>query len=221
MSHNLILRNRAVSLRKKGFSIAEISDRLNISKGTSSLWLRDIVLTDKAFERLEKRRLLGKKRASEKLKMKIAHSQKEISDRVRDTLAYLDFHNRSMCRILCAVLYWGEGAKTGRRVGFINSDPQMVSTFLKLMRRAFPLNELKFRALVHIHEYHDEKAIKSFWSKLTGIPLSQFTKSYLKPHTKKVIRQGYLGCLRITYHNSRIVDELKMTYNILAKNLGA
>ena len=73
---------------------------------------------------------------------------------------------------------------------------------------------------MHIHEYHNENEIKNYWSKIASIPLSQFTKSYLKPHTKKVVRQGYKGALRIAYADTKIVDELKAVYNGLANSLG-
>ena len=117
-------------------------------------------------------------------------------------------------------MYWGEGSKTGYRTSFINSDPAMVATFLKLLRKSFSIDESKLRALVHIHEYHNDPEIKEYWSKITSIPLSRFTKSYLKPHSQKVIRPGYKGAIRIAYYDSLIVYELKAIYNTLAEHLG-
>lgn len=95
----------------------------------------------------------------------------------------------------------------------------MVKTFLKLLRSTFILDEKKFRALVHIHEYHNEKEIKAFWSKVTGIPLTQFNKSYLKTHTKKIIRKNYKGTISIRYYDYKIALELSFIYNIFAKKL--
>lgn len=99
----------------------------------------------------------------------------------------------------------------------MNSDPKMIETFLKLFRIAFTTNESKFRALVHIHEYHNGEKQRKFWSELTKIPINQFSKNYLKPHTKKRIRDGYQGCIRIRYYDATIALELRTFYNTLAK----
>lgn len=85
------------------------------------------------------------------------------------------------------------------------------------MRFSFPIEEDKFRAMVHIHEYHNERLIKKFWSKITKIPLSQFSASYQKPHTKKRKRPGYKGSLRIRYYNAKISRELHAIYETFAE----
>ena len=96
----------------------------------------------------------------------------------------------------------------------------MIGSFIKLFRLSFVLDERKLRALIHIHEYHNEVKIKNYWSHLTTIPLIQFSKSYLKPHTGKVIRSGYKGTIRIRYYDYTIASELKAIYNMFAKQLG-
>ncbi len=97
----------------------------------------------------------------------------------------------------------------------------MIATFMLSLRKSFQVNEHKFRALVHIHEYHNEEQVKQFWSKISRISLSQFSKSYLKPHTKKRIRPDYRGSLRIRYYDAKIALELRSIYNTLAPFLGA
>jgi len=68
--------------------------------------------------------------------------------------------NKSLYKLLCSFLFWTEGGKsTDSYVFFINSDQKMVATFLKLLRGSFKVDEKKLRAMVHIHEYHDEKQI--------------------------------------------------------------
>lgn len=52
------IKQKAFSLRSKGYSVKEISDKLNIAKSTSSLWVRYIKLNKKAKQRLRERRLL-------------------------------------------------------------------------------------------------------------------------------------------------------------------
>lgn len=214
-------RNRAIELRKQGYSLFEIASIIKIAKSTSSLWLRNVELNNHARARIEKRRSLARTKAAQTIKNRIANRRKEFEQSAKKTISALKiFENPSLSKVFCSLLYWGEGSKTGHRAAFINSDPTMIATYMKLLRLSFSLDESKFRALVHIHEYHNETKTKRYWSKVTKIPLSQFTKSYLKPHTKKIVRRGYKGTLRIAYADTRIVDELKAIYNTLANSIG-
>ncbi len=192
-----------------------------MQKSTASLWLKNVDLDNNAKIRIERNRSQARLKAGQTIKNKVKARQHELSVFANKMVSELNILNDiRLCKLLCSFLYWGEGNKTGYRIGFTNSDPDMIRTFIRLFRQSFILNESKFRALIHIHEYHNESEIKNYWSRITNIPISQFTKSYLKPHTGKNIRLGYKGTLRITYSDTRIVDELKAVYNELAKSLG-
>ncbi len=120
--------------------------------------------------------------------------------------------NQSATRLICAILFWCEGSKTTTQVKFTNSDPEMIKYYLRLLRIGFSVDESKFRALVHLHEYHDEKTQIDFWSKLTNIPKTQFHRSYRKPNTQKRIRENYPGCICITYFDARLAKRLWAYY---------
>lgn len=64
MKHNLKLKERAISLRKKGFSFREISEVLYISKSTASLWLKDVELSVKAKDRIKKLGIEGREKGN-------------------------------------------------------------------------------------------------------------------------------------------------------------
>jgi len=96
----------------------------------------------------------------------------------------------------------------------------MVATFVKLIRNSYRLDESKFRVLIHIHEYHDESGIKDFWSKITNIPLTQFSKSYKKSNTGKRTRNNYMGTIRIRYYDYKIALELRSLYNTFVRVIG-
>jgi hypothetical protein len=117
------------------------------------------------------------------------------------------------------MLFWGEGSKTTRTVIFTNSDPEMIRVFMKLMRWSFKLNESKFRIRLHLHEYHDEVKQKKFWSKASGLPLSKFTKIYLKRNTGKSKKEGYPGCACISYHDANVAIELYLLRQVFSKKI--
>lgn len=220
MAYEPHVKEKALELRKKGYSVKEISAKLNIAKSTSSLWLRDVSISDEARDILQKKRILGQYKSSliakEKRRKRTLVDRKKALDYVRSLETA-----RSSYKLLCSLLYWAEGNKDQKGLIFVNSDPVMISTYLYLLRASFDIKEDKLRALVHIHEYHNEKEIKKFWAEKTRIPLSQFNKSYKKPNTGKRKRQGYKGSIKISYHDVRIAREMSSVYNMFAKNLGA
>lgn len=221
MRHPVELKEKVINLRKKGFSLKEISEKLSIAKSTASIWLRNINLDKKAQKRLEKRRILGQYKTQLLRREKRKRILKEYSTQSAKQISKIKF-DKNFYKLLCAMLYWGEGAKTiDTQVKFTNSDPVMIATFLELLRKSFVLDKKKFRVLIHLHEYHDKEKQKKFWSKITKIPISQFHKSYRKPHTKKRIRDNYPGCIAISYYDHSIAKELISLYNMLAKYLGA
>ncbi len=59
MAYPIELKNQAIFLRKKGFSLKEIAEKLKISKSTASYWLQYIFLNQKAQKRLKKLEILG------------------------------------------------------------------------------------------------------------------------------------------------------------------
>lgn len=216
MIHPPILKEKAISLRKQGYSIKEISKQLGIAQSTSSLWLSKIELDSKATNRISQRRAVGRSNALVTRRNKRLHLLEgylQNGEKLVNELILNKFHSK----LLCALLFWAEGEKSQHYVTFINSDPSMIITFLSLLRKSFKIDENKLRALVHIHEYHNDLEIKKLWSRITKIPLSQFYKSYSKPHTGKNTREGYKGSISIRYYDYRIALELHAIYNGLAK----
>ena len=70
------IKKEAFNLRKKGYSLGEISDKLHIAKSTSSLWLRNVSLEAKAIKRLNSRKKLGQRKTALIWKNKKSEEQK-------------------------------------------------------------------------------------------------------------------------------------------------
>lgn len=220
MAYSEPTKKLAKILRRQGQSIKEIAKKLEIASSTASSWVGNVVLDSEAINRLKQRQILGQYKTAQirKDKTKAVNAQEEKL--AKSLLKSIKF-NENINMMCCALLYWAEGSKTESSIGFTNSDPKMISTFLKLFRNSFfGIDESKFRCLVHIHEYHDEEKTKNFWSTVTGVPLSQFQKCYLKPHTAHRKKDGYQGTLSLRYYDSRIVQKLKAIYNMFSSRIG-
>lgn len=212
------IKDQAVHLRKRGYSLKEISAQLKISKSTASVWLSEVPLGKVAWRRLQQNRLLGqtktifiRKQRKEQVLQQYRHEALEDLQSIPG--------NRSLNRLFCSLMYWCEGAKEDKVVRFTNSDPRLVKAFLTLFRESFEIEESKFRLRLHLHEYHDESRQKAFWNAVTGIPASQFHKTYLKPHTGKNKRVDYPGCVCVIYYDARVARRLLTLAETHIKNI--
>lgn len=200
-------KTRAVQLRSQGLSIGEISSQINVAKSTVYVWTKAVALNKRAKKRLWLRGETGRAKAVETNKQKRLALVKSLVARAHGTLLKISV-DRNTARLLCALLHWCEGNKDEGSVGFTNSDPVMIRAFMELFRRGFDLDESKLRVCLHLHEYHNEKKQKIYWARVLRLPLTQFMKVYLKPHTGKNKRAGYPGCISIRYYDSKVAIEL-------------
>lgn len=205
----IALKNEAILLRKEGYSLGEIKEKVPVSKGTLSLWLRNIVLPEEAQKKIDSKKTNGQI-ASRKAKLaQTALREKEAESLAETMLNTINLGNAEI-KLMCAMIYYCEGIKNVRDgVVFTNSDPGMIGLFLALFRKSFVLEEKKFRVCVHLHSYHDKDKQLNFWSKTSSIPVQQFIKPYQKPHSGLYKKEGYQGCVSVRYGNVRIAREMK------------
>jgi hypothetical protein len=204
MKKNFFLK-QAEEYRKSGYSFNEISKMFRVSKSTASLWLRNVSLTKKGKERLKKLSDQGRKKSVITNKRK----REEIFKIVEKNCTVLrgKKYGKNDFKLFLALLYWGEGSKTGRKVSFMNSDPLMIKTYLFLLRKAFAINENKLRLVIHIHSYHKEDEIIYFWSKITAVKKDKIYL-YRKENSGKNIKKDYKGCVSVNYCDVNIFNEI-------------
>ncbi|MCS0637843.1 hypothetical protein NX801_19685 [Streptomyces sp. LP05-1] len=194
------LRARARELRLQGMTYDRIQAELGCSTSSISLWVRDL---PKPARRPpdEQARLAGRKRWEHEREVRGA-------ERRRAKAAAREAVGRLTDRELFLVgvgLYWAEGAKDksyDRResVVFVNSDPDMVLTFLAWLD-LLGVERERLRLRVMILESADVTGAERYWSALAGIGPEALGKTTLKKHNPKTRRknvgEGYHGCLVI------------------------
>ncbi|EKD85617.1 MAG: hypothetical protein ACD_37C00672G0001 [uncultured bacterium] len=185
-----LLRLEARKLRKKGLSVKRIAQYLKIAKSSASIWTRDIILTVEQLENLRKSSLEGAERG----RIKNALLQKERWKRKMETFKKSGIKSIGKLTdreflIAGLALYWGEGYKKGRRLQLCNSDPKMIKFLLLWLQRCFSISSLDIRCRVGINYIHikRENIVKEYWSRITSVPLAQFTRtSFKKVENKKL-----------------------------------
>lgn len=211
------IKEEAIKLRKKGYSLLEISLTLKIAKSTAAVWLNEVILNSRAQLRLRQRGIIGQYKTQLIKKKKMEELLQSFKENARKDIQGIT-KSREIYKLICSILFWCEGNKDKLSfLRFTNSDPKMIRCFLNLLREGFDLNERKLRALIHLHDYHKEKAQIDYWSRVTGIPKEQFNHSYHKPHTGKRIKKDYQGCIAISYYDAKLARELWSYYQVFSE----
>ena len=181
---------KAQELRKLGLSYGEIQLRVKVPKSTLSDWCKDIELTETQKKRLLENKQFGQRKGSliaadNKRKLRIARTE-DIFEKAKNELGELSKRDRFLTGI---ALYAGEGDKGDGKGGFANSDSKIIKFMMEWFKEFCDLPITKFRGAIWLHEGLDESKAKKFWSSLTGIPETQFHKTYIaknKQNSKKI-----------------------------------
>lgn len=188
------VRLKAIALRQQGESIKVIAKKLNVSKSTASLWTRHIILSVEQYEELNHRKIKG----GELGRLKSALIQKErrikkYSDTYNEIVSDLKSLSKREKLLIGTALYWAEGTKRGQRVDFCNSDPNLIKFMVSWFKEHFDIKNNEFRIQLGINEdhFHREEEVKNYWSKITGIPLLQFTKTSFKHAKLKKVYENF------------------------------
>ena len=181
MSSIIHLKSKATKLRKAGKSYSEILKELKLSsKGTLSAWFKNLELSSRSRQLLEKNNNLAIKRGLHKFNLE--RSQKIIKEneyaRTEGSIHMGKISSRELM-IIGAALYWGEGTKSersssNRNIAFANSDPDMIATFLRFIRDIFKIKEERIRAGIHIYPNIDQVLARKYWSEVTRLPADRF-----------------------------------------------
>lgn len=190
-------REQARRLRAEGYTMLEIAEKLRVSKGSVSLWTRDVEFTPR-------RRPSGRRSRPQQPNALQRRKQAEIEAmNAAGAVEIGTLENREFF-IAGIALYAGEGFKTDGAVGFANTDARQIKFFVMWLRRFFEIDESRLRMRLYLHQGLDLDAAESFWSDLTGIPRTQFGKPYraVADETRRHNKHP-MGCPSVTYGCSR------------------
>lgn len=188
-------RAEARRLRSEGKTLLEIANALHVSKSSVSLWVRDVPFTP------SKRRTGAQSHPDPWHEAKLRHIH-ELNVVGRHLIGILSEHS---FLVAGAALYAGEGTKGGSSVVFANTDPAMMSFFCLWLREVFVIDESRMRVRVYLHQGLDLDVAVSFWSRVTGVPPSQFRKPY-RAVAKHGIRNNKheFGCAYVCYSSTEV-----------------
>ncbi|MFH1129237.1 MAG: hypothetical protein V1686_00670 [Patescibacteria group bacterium] len=194
-------KNKAIDLRIGGASIKEIAKQLQVSKGTVSLWCRDIKLTLNQLKNLYERQRQGAYKGS---RVQYERRLKKIEECKNQGIKEIGILSDRELMLVGLSLYWGEGAKSesSKKVKISNSDPRLIKLTIKWFKSIWKISNDRFTFRVGINEIHKDriKKVEKYWARITGFSLRYFYKSTLiKVKNKKHYKNfpTYYGTLII------------------------
>ncbi len=194
------VRHTALKLRMRGLSYNEIRKEVSVAKSTLSLWLRNIVLSDKARERLNLRmRSEGIRQLIKLNKLQTRKAEERARIQHAEGKAHVLSTNVENLAQIGATLYWAEGYKRlkimggkermGHKISFVNSDAEMISVFIRFLREILKIPEEKIRPSMRLYAHINEKEAQRYWMRATQLPHENFYKTtYLISGASKGIR---------------------------------
>jgi transcriptional regulator with XRE-family HTH domain len=185
---------QAIAFRKRGFTYAEIAKICAVSVGTVSAWLKDqpfsvaITKQNKASNAQ-----VNKKRMVMINKARTAERARQYSEIVR--LAESEYHNYRTSPLFMAglMLYVGLGDATNPRLLRLTTNrPELHVIFVQFLTTYLGVDKKTIRFWLLLYPDLDEVTCMKYWSKKTGLSVSQFYKNQfvLGRGSKKTLHFG-------------------------------
>lgn len=175
-------------MRKRGFSVRDIENKLCIPRSTLSGWFKDVRLTKKHRDRLHKRWKNALVHARRKAvvwhnRQKEARLEQARSEAL-SSLANIDMQNLHVVELALALLYLGEGLKKSSQTALGNSDPQVLKFFIAALQKIYNVPLAHIKCDVHIRADQSPTSEVQYWSAELGIPVENFGKTSIDTRTQ-------------------------------------
>lgn len=178
---------QAVSLRKRGFTLAEVARYCDVSKSTASLWLKnntfsaDVTKQNKhraGQENAKRLKLINKARGSER--------SNRYKDVLRDAETQFKHYQNDPLFVAGLMLYMAEGdCKAERTIRLSSVQLASHRIFIRFALEYLGIEKNKIHFWILLYSGHDEEKCMKKWHKITGLPYSQFYKNqYIKNQAK-------------------------------------
>jgi transcriptional regulator with XRE-family HTH domain len=195
--------------REEGASIKEIARRTGSAQSSISRWVRDIDLTEDQREALRIAAYNGHVKGRT-MNARLRREARELAQEEGRMLA----DNGDPLFIAGCMLYWAEGGKSRNQVKFTNSDPAMVSLFVRFLRTYWNLSDRDIRVTCNLFADHIERQheIETFWLDVAALRRDSLCKSTVNVYSKysQKKRQNRLpyGTCRISISRTRVVQSI-------------
>ncbi|MBU1102173.1 hypothetical protein KJ853_00765 [Patescibacteria group bacterium] len=217
-------KNRAIKLRKQGFSIGKIERKLNIPRSTLSGWFKNVKLSQRQKEKLLKNWKNGLIKARKKAVLwhnaQKEKRLKEAKDAALATLSDIDVDNKNNLELALAFLYLGEGTKNNVETAMGSSNPLILKFFLAAIKKIYNVDVKKIGCELGLRADQNPGAIKRFWAKQLKLPIGNFRQINIDWRTKgSKTYPTYKGVCQLRCANVAIQRKLMYLSNMFCQKI--
>jgi len=128
--------------------------------------------------------------------------------------------NQNKLKLIGLMLYAGEGAKTGRTVDFINTNPLLVKAFVNYLRMCCQIDENRLKFYLYCFEDQVVSDLINYWCTELKVNSKQFTKPYIRSVHNKRNRIAAHGVIHVRYHSKELLINILFEINDTLKKYG-
>lgn len=182
------LKQKAITLRKKGYSLRDVESVLSIPRSTLSGWFQSVKLTVRQKKNLDKR--WRKTLEQARTKAVLWHNSQKAArleaamNSASKTIDELEDLGEAVTELALAMLYLGEGGKTKSETRLGNSSPMILKFFIESVMSLYSVPIEDFKCELHLRADQDPKVLKKFWSGQLNVPLKNFKSASIDMRTK-------------------------------------
>jgi transposase-like protein len=194
-----------------GLPIKEIARRLDVAVSTVSLWVRDIELTAEQHAALD---------ARNPIRSAQVNGTEVRRRRCREQRIAAQMHGRSLARtgdllhLQGCMLYWAEGTKSRNAAQLVNTDADLVGTFLRFLRNCYDVmdNRVAFSVNCFLRNGLSLDEIHAWWLARLDLPTTCLRKAVVnRPSSASKRLKGNIlpyGTARLAVHSTFIVQSI-------------
>ncbi|MCB9818809.1 hypothetical protein H6788_01380 [Candidatus Nomurabacteria bacterium] len=214
-------KERAIYLRKKGYSYKEILAEVPVAKSSLSLWLAELPLTKSEKLVLKDRKntniTRGRIKAASELRKRRLEREALWLQEARQI--FQKYKDDTLFQVGLA-LYWAEGAKRVNQWSFSNSDEDMILVMLQWLHEYALIGPEDIFFRLYIHKPYAHENCEGWWAEKLQVTSSRFVKTIYKPTglgVKK--RPAYMGCIKIEVRRSKnLLCKMRFWQNMLVEH---
>lgn len=208
-------KEKAVEMRKIGRSYREIHQELQIPMSTLSDWFNKEDWSSKIRAHLAAVAIEGSvARLTELNRVRGQHLARAYEDARLEARKEFELLKYDPLFISGIMLYWGEGAKDPKQaIKLTNSDPKMISFYVQFLLKSCRMPMEKIKAYILIYPQIEERTARAYWSKMSGVPWENFTKSVVIQGRHATRRLGWGVCtisVSSTYFKQKMLEWMKL-----------
>ncbi|MFH1841300.1 MAG: hypothetical protein ABH800_00860 [Candidatus Nealsonbacteria bacterium] len=218
------LKEKAIELRRQGFSFNKIEYCLGVPRSTLSGWLKNIELTVEQKNKLAQSKKIALMKARKKaILWHNAQKEKRVQEAKNSALKILnniDLNNPNILELALSILYIGEGTKKTEETAIGSSDPLILKFFLAVLKNTYNIDSEKIKCDLSLRADQNPEKMKRFWAKELKLPISNFKRAHLDERTKgSKTYPYYKGVCQIRIGNVAIQRKLIYISNIFCEKV--